>query len=70
MVVEVVGVVSKLNAPWHQLFNIVCKKMATSEKRQRVGYTLEFRMKVLEEVVKKRKKVDIYSEFSIPKSTH
>ena len=56
MVVEVVGVVSKLNAPWRQLFNIACKKMATSDKRQRVGYTLEFKMKVLEEVDKKRRR--------------
>ena len=61
--------VSKLNGPWRQLFNIACKKMASSEKRQRVGYTLEFKMKVLEEVDKKRKKVDICSEFGIPKCT-
>ena len=40
--------------------------MATSEKRQRVGYTLEFKMKVMEEVDKKQKKVHICSEFGIP----
>ena len=43
--------------------------MASSNpsKRQRVGYTLE--MKVLAEVDKKRKKVDICGQFGIPKST-
>jgi len=45
--------------------------MATSSvsKRKRVGYTLEFKMKVLEEVDRKQKKADICSEFGIPKST-
>jgi len=37
--------------------------MATfsGSKKKRVGYTLEFKMKVLEEVDRKRKKADICS---------
>ena len=51
----------------------VCKKeMATatnSSKKQRESYTLEFKLKILDEVDKKRKKADICSQFSLPKST-
>ena len=40
-----------------------------SSKKQRKSYTLEFKLKILDEVDKKRKKADICSQFSLPKST-
>ena len=42
----------------------------SSLKKRRESYTLEFKLKVLEEVDKKRKKADICSQlFSLAKST-
>lgn len=46
--------------------------MATAgnrSKKRRESYTLEFKLKVLEEVDKKRKKADICAQFGVPKST-
>ena len=40
-----------------------------SSKKQQKSYTLEFKLKVLDEVDKKRKKADICLQFSLPKST-